>query len=101
MGQAWTTWGRRGLVDFVCPMNYTTDNGQFAEWTRAQLRELDGTALLRAGIGGYLFKDGAALASQIALARRLNPSGFIVFAYNEDFRSKLLPRLREPQQGTR
>lgn len=94
MGQDWTTWGRRGLVDFLCPMNYTTDNGRFVEWTRAQLRELGGSASLHAGIGGYMFKDGDALASQIALARQLTPSGFVVFAYNDDFRNKMLPRLR-------
>ncbi|PMP95163.1 MAG: hypothetical protein C0168_06920 [Candidatus Aminicenantes bacterium] len=34
IGQDWTTWGKQGLVDMLCPMLYTNDTAMFDQLTR-------------------------------------------------------------------
>jgi uncharacterized lipoprotein YddW (UPF0748 family) len=94
MGQDWLSWARRRLVEFVCPMDYVTDNQRLAEMILAQKHLLKGAVPMFVGVGAYKFSDAGDLAAQIGLARRLNPQGFVLFAYTEEFGATMLPRFR-------
>ena len=38
VAQDWPAWVRAGYLDFVCPMDYTDDDAEFAEWVRQQVQ---------------------------------------------------------------
>jgi uncharacterized lipoprotein YddW (UPF0748 family) len=94
MGQDWLLWAQRGYVDFLCPMNYTRDVGALEKWIQTQQHLLNGRVPLYCGLGAYMFSNPQQLNQQIALVRRSRASGFVVFAYNEQFRRQLLAGLR-------
>ena len=50
-GQDWLSWGRQGLVDFICPMNYKRDRKEHHETLSLQLQILDGAVPVYSGIG--------------------------------------------------
>jgi hypothetical protein len=50
LGQDWTGWAREGLVDFVCPMNYTADRAEHAKWLREHVRAMGDGAELWEGV---------------------------------------------------
>jgi uncharacterized lipoprotein YddW (UPF0748 family) len=84
LGRDWTTWARRGYIDFYVPQLYTQTVEQFVrngEATRSCLGECDlvtGMAVSWSGI--YPARQPPELiAAQIAAARRLGAKGFCVF----------------------
>lgn len=78
--QDWGAWVERRLVDVVCPMAYTTDPGVFAAQIAAA-RDTAGAARVWAGIGAYRLSP-AAIAADVAEARRLGLAGTILFSYD-------------------
>ena len=51
VAQDWPLWIRRGFLDFVCPMDYTKDDEQFARLVRKQVKLVAGRMPIYAGIG--------------------------------------------------
>lgn len=94
MGQDWVLWAQRGYVDFLCPMDYTRDTGSLDQWIRAQQRLIGGRIPMYIGLGAYMQKYASQVNDQIAVVRRHNNPGFVLFAYNENFRENILPGLR-------
>jgi uncharacterized lipoprotein YddW (UPF0748 family) len=78
--QDWVEWLRRGAVDVVCPMVYTTDASQFAAQL-ALAREGAGAHPLWAGIGAYQLSVGQ-IADNIQTARRAGAHGIALFSYD-------------------
>ena len=81
IGQDWPAWCRDGLLDFVCPMDYS---GALRSLVAAQKRALDGTSVkLRPGLGLSCWEDarndGLELTRQIGIVRDLGLDGFTVF----------------------
>ena len=88
-------WVKQGYLDFVCPMNYTDDEEQFATWVASQREYVGGRAPLYPGVGasapGLLPEQ---VAMQIHRARELGSPGFIIFNYDRTVADEHLPALR-------
>jgi len=80
--QDWMRWVREGILDFVCPMDYTADNDAFRERVAEQVLEVNGQIPIAVGIGAYLHADEWQLVEQVKIARDLGADGFVIFAYN-------------------
>jgi uncharacterized lipoprotein YddW (UPF0748 family) len=93
-GQDWVPWAREGTLDFVCPMDYTTDDQALAGMVESQVAAVRGTIPLYAGLGAFEMKSGAQLISQIGVARSEGADGFVAFAYGSGDLEKWLPDLR-------
>jgi uncharacterized lipoprotein YddW (UPF0748 family) len=50
-GQDWVQWARDGLMDFICPMNYTTDREVHKEKLSLQMNLIDTAVPIYDGIG--------------------------------------------------
>ena len=84
VAQDWVEWCRSGLVDFVCPMNYTDDPETFRNLLRRQIGWTRGTgASVYPGIGlsaNELRRSD--LIKQIRTTRTQNAGGFLIFEYD-------------------
>jgi uncharacterized lipoprotein YddW (UPF0748 family) len=87
--QDWPAWIEKGLIDVVCPMVSTTDNGAFALQIAAA-REAAGRLPLWAGIGAFRLSHEQIL-DHIVTARRAGAGGVVLFSYDS---------LTAPARGT-
>lgn len=96
-GQDWVAWIERGLVDFVCPMDYTADMGRFELYVSRQEKWINGKVPWAAGLGVYAdgcnFTGPALAAEQIRVARQHGSQGFVIFNYSPDLVTDYLPYL--------
>ncbi len=81
--QDWLSWVEDGYLDFVVPMNYTTDNNQFVRWLEKQRRLVNGRVPIYAGIGSYLLDRPSQMNQQIALCRDAGMSGYVLYNYDQ------------------
>lgn len=84
-GQDWLSWGRHGLVDFICPMNYKLDRKEHREALGLQLQILDGAVPVYSGIGrkwsgGEITAEEMILQAEDAFA--LGAAGVCLFHFN-------------------
>jgi uncharacterized lipoprotein YddW (UPF0748 family) len=97
LGQDWKAWVGEGVVDFVCPMNYTEHGEKLASYLDRQRAWVGGAVPLVSGIGVYA--DGhpcprpAALVEQIQIARQGQSRGFVIFNYSQALSRDYLPWL--------
>ncbi|HOC29891.1 MAG TPA: family 10 glycosylhydrolase [Treponemataceae bacterium] len=96
LGQDWQRWTEEGLLDFVCPMDYTDSNLRFAQLLDFQ-GGINRKTPVYPGIG--LSSTGAGvehrarrIAEQIALARKHGYRGFTVFNFDGSA-EEVLPKL--------
>jgi uncharacterized lipoprotein YddW (UPF0748 family) len=83
VGQDWLSWVRAGYLDFVLPMDYTSDSTAFAESVRRQIHQVGGRVPVRPGIGASsesLPVDRVIV--QILETRKQKTGGFILFNYD-------------------
>lgn len=97
LGQDWGRWLKEGLVDFVCPMDYTANNGALQNLVRRQL------ALPRAGPRVFPGLGVTAMESQltadqvieqIRAVRAAGAGGFVLFDLNRTLEKDVLSVLR-------
>ncbi len=93
--QDWKLWCEKGWLDFVCPMDYTMNDGTYDSWVRTQ-KVLAGPAGIVPGIGASashasLGADG--VISQINITRKHGTKGFIIFNYGENEAKTTIPLL--------
>ncbi|MBQ3340637.1 MAG: family 10 glycosylhydrolase [Kiritimatiellae bacterium] len=86
-GQDWVGWAKNGLVDFVCPMDYTPSTVFFRSTYRDQLKALAGArAKFYPGIGLSCWQndgtDAMKMAKHIQALRRDGLEGFTVFNFD-------------------
>ncbi|RKY59567.1 MAG: hypothetical protein DRP95_04950, partial [Candidatus Latescibacterota bacterium] len=93
VGQDWKLWVEEGYLDFVCPMDYTTDPEQFREWVLRQVEWTRGKVPLYPGIGAYRMMDGEEVLHQVALARSMGADGFVLFSYSPRVAREFFPLL--------
>ncbi|MBI4879469.1 MAG: family 10 glycosylhydrolase [Planctomycetes bacterium] len=94
VGQDWKAWCELGCLDFVCPMDYTPDPGQFEALVERQ-RGWAGAVPCYPGIGLSTWPergDISALIEQIQITRRFQTGGFTVFNYGLAEAREILPR---------
>jgi uncharacterized lipoprotein YddW (UPF0748 family) len=107
-GQDWKAWVDEGLVDFVCPMDYTPNDETFASWVTRQRGWVNGRVPLCIGIGPRVEDcdlSPAHVLQQIETSRRLGGDGFVLFDYDEVLAGQHLPVIasglsREPTAFT-
>ena len=95
VGQDWKLWCEQGWLDFVCPMDYTQSDRQFENWVALQ-REWAGKVPVYPGIGVSSSRSrlGAdRTIGQIAITRRQDTKGFVIFNYGVNESRELLPLL--------
>ena len=90
--QDWEFWTANRWVDFVAPMDYTADIGDFMDRIHASAEKITHQALLAPGIGLHLQKDAQPMLTQIELARAEPVEGVTLFAtaYLDEPRLKAL-----------
>lgn len=95
--QDWKAWVDQGLVDFVCPMDYTPDNARFTEYITRQTRWVAGKVPLCPGIGvnadNMKFGGPQQLLDQVTIVRNLGCSGWVIFNLNDKLIRDYLPFL--------
>lgn len=81
--QDWKLWLRRGILDVVCPMAYSTDTNVFSSQIANAVRAASARegAQVWAGIGAWLLPVEGSLA-KISAARQTGARGFILFSYD-------------------
>jgi uncharacterized lipoprotein YddW (UPF0748 family) len=97
IGQDWGRWLKEGLVDFVCPMDYTAGNDAFKNLVRRQLALANAGGRVFPGIGvtsseSQLTPDQ--VIEQIRQARAAGAGGFVLFDLNRTLEKDVLPVLR-------
>lgn len=97
-GQDWKAWVDQGLVDFVCPMNYTPSNDRFTLYVQRQIGWVGGRVGLCPGIGlnadHMTFPGPQALLDQITLSRNMGTQGWVIFNYCPELVREYLPVLK-------
>jgi uncharacterized lipoprotein YddW (UPF0748 family) len=92
VGQDWRRWIANGIVDFLCPMDYTTELRSFTNLVAQQLACAGGKIPVYPGIGAYVLETDATLA-QLQETRAANTRGFILFELSPGSATTLLPAI--------
>ena len=93
--QDWRLWCKKGWLDFVCPMDYTSNDGTYDSWVRQQ-KTWAGPAQLVPGIGASssnVLQTADQIIGQINITRRYGSKGFIIFNYGQREAQEILPML--------
>ena len=90
VGQDWRKWVADGLLDFVCPMNYTTSYNSFTSLVAQQMDYVSGRVPVYPGIGAFILEPDACLA-QLQATRVADTGGFILFELGPTSARDLLP----------
>lgn len=78
--QNWENWTANKWIDFLAPMDYTTDAGRFRNMVKSAEDALSNRALLAPGIGLFTQKGSEPMLEQIQVSRCLPVSGVTLFA---------------------
>jgi uncharacterized lipoprotein YddW (UPF0748 family) len=81
VGQAWDKWIDDGLLDFICPMNYTTSTDELRRAVTAEMEVVKRRLPLYIGLGEFLLPKTPDLTDQILLSRELGADGYVLFCY--------------------
>ena len=102
VGQDWSCWCREGWLDFVCPMDYTSNWISFRTLVRIQKKQ-HGKAKLYPGIGLSDYSswqhgnsDAWRLARQIGVVREEGLEGFTLFELDNNATATLPLLLKGP-----
>ncbi len=96
IGQNWTHWNEKGLLDFIVVMNYTESMHNFKKWIVAQRKLVGRSAKLMVGIGVDSSEsrlNPRQVLAQMVTASDLGANGFVLFQLNPSFVSELAPVL--------
>ncbi len=94
VAQDWPKWVKAGYLDFVCPMNYTTDDQEFMSLVRNQMKLVEGRVPLYPGIGATASHSLLAadrVVGQIVQARALGAAGFTIFNFDAETAASMVP----------
>ncbi len=96
--QDWRRWIKEGLVDFVCPMNYTESVEEMRSRLKSGLAAAGGRVPVYPGLyAAYSEQERQepdVLAAQIAAARELGAGGFVLFELKDVVLDGTMPLLR-------
>jgi uncharacterized lipoprotein YddW (UPF0748 family) len=101
IAQDWVSWGKRGYLDFVCPMNYDTSDMQVAALTTKQLLNLGTRVPVYPGLGPSARNlSPAQTVHQVDLIRQLGAPGFMLFDLDDNLLNLHLPALHAGATST-
>jgi uncharacterized lipoprotein YddW (UPF0748 family) len=92
VAQDWPQWITAGYLDFVCPMDYTQSDEQFAQLVRSQLKLVAGRIPLYPGIGQWRLAADRTVG-QIHIARELGADGFTMFDLTPESSRSAVPAI--------
>jgi len=92
VGQDWVAWVQAGLLDFVCPMDYTQSDLEFQNLVRRQLEWVGGRIPLYPGIGAWRLTPDRTVG-QVYLARQLGAQGFTIFNLDKESIQSQVPAI--------
>ena len=98
VAQDWVGWIDEGLLDFVCPMDYTSDASGFASTVRGQLEAIGGRTPVYPGIGMTatgISMSAEEVALQVVEARKAGADGFTIFNLDPRTAKVALPALQK------
>ena len=97
VGQDWLSWVKAGYLDFLCPMDYYSDNATFERIARQQLEQVAGRIPVYPGLGPSARYGPSPIrtAQQLMIARELGAPGFMLFNYDRGLADEVLPGLRK------
>jgi uncharacterized lipoprotein YddW (UPF0748 family) len=104
IGQDWVHWVKEGYLDFVCPMDYTNDDGRFVNLVKRQVTLVGERVPLYAGIGATSSQSHLAadrIAGQVFLSRECGADGFVIFNFGTGLLDPSEPLTRSPLFGCR
>jgi uncharacterized lipoprotein YddW (UPF0748 family) len=78
--QDWKSWAKRGWLDVLCPMAYTTNPEIFRKQIQGVVKNSNGRPVW-GGIGSFQLTAESSL-DRIRVARSLGAQGFILFSYD-------------------
>lgn len=84
-GQDWVGWAKKGLFDFICPMNYTLDRSWHKKILKGQLDLIDGQVPIYSGLGRKWSGGENSMEEVIQQAEdalSLGANGVSIFHYN-------------------
>jgi uncharacterized lipoprotein YddW (UPF0748 family) len=94
VAQEWPLWIKKGILDFICPMDYTKSRDDLVNnQLPGQLEQVRGAIPLYAGLGAFVMDSPGQLMDQIQAARDSGVDGFLAFAYFSGDFHKWLPEL--------
>lgn len=79
--QVWWEWDDEGILDFVCPMNYSEKPSEYIQSIREHFPLVKGSIPYYGGIGLFRMKDHQLLIKAIQGGRELGQDGFVIFSY--------------------
>jgi uncharacterized lipoprotein YddW (UPF0748 family) len=91
--QDWVKWVREGYLDFIVPMNYTTNEGILEAWISTQQGLVKEKIPLYAGLGSYMLKGSDQLNRQVDICRRAGLPGFVLYSYDEQVRHNFISKI--------
>jgi len=94
VAQDWPKWIEAGYLDFVCPMDYTSSDMQFAALVADQIELVKGRIPIYPGIGATASRSTLSadrVVGQIYHARRLGASGFTIFNFSRSTTQSIIP----------
>ena len=94
IGQDWAAWANEGIVDFLCPMNYTLDANSYGRFYNRQKEFVKPDFPLYPGVGEWkLTPDGT--IQQLLKAQENGCPGFMIYDLTEDAAGRILPLLKK------
>lgn len=96
VGQDWPAWLDAGLLDFACPMIYTSDLKTFADTLKFQSGLSSASRIIPGlGVSSSLSRLSADQAvAQALLVQRAGFSGYVVFEFTSGVEQDVLPFLK-------
>jgi uncharacterized lipoprotein YddW (UPF0748 family) len=94
VGQDWAAWVDAGYLDFLCPMDYTTDDKEFAHLVQLQTKLVGGRVPVYPGIGATatnIAMKPEQVIGQIRQARSLGAAGFTIFNFDAKTAAAIVP----------
>ena len=79
--QVWWEWDDEGILDFVCPMNYSETPSGYTRSIREHFPLVKGSIPYYGGIGLFRMRDYGLLEEAVRGGRELGQDGFVVFSY--------------------
>ena len=87
-------WVDKGLVDFLCPMNYSGKPEEARGWLQQQLDVVQGRVPIYSGLANYMCEAVHVLEEEIQDTRKFGADGFICFQLKENLAKEWLPVLK-------
>jgi uncharacterized lipoprotein YddW (UPF0748 family) len=93
VAQDWFSWAEKGWLDFICPMDYTSDIECLRRAVQQQVAFAAGRLPVYAGLGAFLLPSPRDLVAQIRAAREVGAAGFCTFSYDMKGFDEWLPEV--------